>query len=219
MAVVLVSLIGNISEFRSLLALWNNQSATENVVLRTIYDVRDAPDLNKNAVFTAAQDAPTVKVGSLLHLETTKHGLPVPPESLASIATTHSRSVRQIVDEVLRIAVASGLQLSRARDLTTCANTGMTHFAVPSGDDQMLSVSGNGDLFVALGWASTPSTAGVFTVQSGAWTLDVPDVGTPSFVWNVVVSSPSASVSGCIAARSMQWESVGWPSKGQRGPV
>jgi hypothetical protein len=194
--VVSLGLAGNIAELRDRLVFWNNQTVVENIVLRTVYAVREAPDLNLRATFTVTQDAPTVVVGNLLRLESS-YGFAVPPESLEQIVATPNRIVHRIVDGALRTILAKGLRLSVDSGVGTCTGTGVAGFQAASGSDRVIRVFGEGPLRVALGWTSQPVTTRVFQVHSGNWDLHVPDIGLSGFMWQVTISSPSAFVSAC----------------------
>jgi hypothetical protein len=193
--VVVVALIGNLLEFRNVVGEFKDASSQENVEIQTINAVRNAPDLDMEAGFKAnglTSAAWGIEVGPLLASED-RFGSPVPAASLTALGSSNPA----FVDGVLRDVLRHTLRLSRASDVSTCANPGIADFLLVSGGNRTIKVSGNGALHIKLGWATTPAKALVFDVVAGLWTLHVPNVGRAGFEWHVVLTLRGQSVQAC----------------------
>ena len=191
-ALVFVSLIGNAVEFKHEFNLVQRESVAEAVVLKTINAVRRAPDLKRRGVLPRLLGAATVQVGPLLIAER-QFGQAVPRATLQALASSDPA----IVDTVLRLVLARGLNVAATSSPHTCAAPPLRTFTLPSGGARVLVVNGDAKVQIELGWASTPEPARTVTLHTGAWKLRVPNIGMKRFTWRVVLNTTGGSVSAC----------------------
>jgi len=147
--------------------------------------VRASPDLDRQASFISDG----IVVGDFLANEY-RYGSPVSMVSLAKLRSSRSR----VVDVALRTILSRGLRITPASAGTVCASRHTTDFKLVSNGTRTIMINGGGMLRLELGWTTTPATARAFAVQTGLWTLHVPDVGSKGFSWHVILVPPAKTL-------------------------